>query len=336
MRRNPLSHLHATRANRFRTGLVSLFALLIFCPGAVVDGQAAKTSFSRDFQSFIQMVNDRYCVPKGWTVDRLTAASISPRYVLDFSVALGHALKGQYGYAANNSALMARYKNLQHEVLYDYLEFIQNRRGNNYPSAALMRNHVEQGMRGRNNTFTVQPGVQGGAVQSVFTGPDYGLQLPQGTPSSGNDQTIDLLGQKPPPGKKPPPEPKQNPQPAPPARKLSPDGVLGTWYARDIGRGSAPLSISKEGNFFVGKITGPGGTAYGWKRNEVCFRLQYAGEQGGAHYYSGKHNPQVGNPYDNFHEWRDITLTYWLIDGQEQFGSVSISGGERFKRAPYR
>lgn len=335
MRDHPTCHLLVAKVKRSRTGLILLFVALILCLGAAMDGQAAKTSFSSDFQNFIRMVNDRYCVPRGMTVDRLTAQSTPPSYVQDFSIALGHALKGQYGYAANNPALMSRYQNLQREVLYDYLAYVQQRRGNNYPSAARMRSFAEQGMRGRTNAFTRQPSVQAGGIQSVFTGTDGGIKLPQRDPYSGNGQSIDLLGNKAPVGPKTPPTQKQNPQTAP-ARKLSPDGILGTWYARDAGRGSAPLSVSKEGNFYVGKITGPGGTAYGWKRNEISFRLQYDGEQGGALYYSGKHNPQVGNPYDNFHEWRDITLTYWLIDGQEQFGSVSLSGGERFKRAPHR
>jgi hypothetical protein len=174
--------------------ILAVLAGLLF---AARDGQAVKTSFSVDFQNFIQMVNDRYCVPRSRTVDSLTSPATRPGDVDAFAIALGHALKVQYGYVSNNPALAQRYQNLQREVLYDYLQFIQYRRGSASPSAALMRRHAEEAMRGRQSFLTSQPGVQAGAVPSIFMGSQGGIQLPpqkQPPPAGGQ---IDLLNQRP-------------------------------------------------------------------------------------------------------------------------------------------
>jgi hypothetical protein len=168
---------------------------------AAGDGQAVKTAFSSDFQNFIRMVNDRYFVPRGRTLDSMTSTATRPGDVDAFALALGHALRIQYGYATSNPALMQRYQSLQREVLYDYLEYIQNRRGNAYPPASRMRTWAEYGMRGRSNYFTQQPGVQPGAAPSIFMGSQSGIELPpqkqpQKQPPQPGGQ-IDLLDQRP-------------------------------------------------------------------------------------------------------------------------------------------
>lgn len=177
-------------------GLVMILSVLICLLFTVGEARAVKTAFSDDFQNFIRMVDERYCVPRGWTVDRLTQPATGYQYILDFSIALGHALRVQYGYAANNPALMQRYQNLQREVLYDYLDYVQYRRGNASPTAAQMRTWADNGMRGRSSRFTTQPGVQAGSAPSVFTGVQAGLDMPQKKPSQPGGQ-VDLLNQKP-------------------------------------------------------------------------------------------------------------------------------------------
>jgi hypothetical protein len=174
-------------------GLAVLAGLLL----SIGDGQAVKTSFSTDFQNFIQMINDRYCVPRSRTVDSLTSPAARPGDVDAFAIALGHALKVQHGYAANNPALMQRYQSLQREVLYDYLQYIQYRRGNASPSALTMRLHAEEAMRGRQSFLTNQPAVQASAAPSIFMGSQGGIQLPpQNKPPQPGGQ-VDLLNQRP-------------------------------------------------------------------------------------------------------------------------------------------
>jgi len=177
-------------------GLVVIHFLLICLLCVVGEARAVKTAFSNDFQNFISLVNDRYCVPSGWTVDRLTQPATGYRYVMDFSIALGHALKVQRGYATNNPVLMQRYQNLQREVLYDYLDYVQWRRANAYPNAAQMRNLAQNGMAGRTSSFTTRPAAQAGAAPSVFTGVQSGLELPQKKQAQPGGQ-VDLLNQKP-------------------------------------------------------------------------------------------------------------------------------------------
>jgi hypothetical protein len=100
--------------------------------------------------------------------------------------------------------------------------------------------------------------------------------------------------------------------------------------------GKAPLKVWKEGDIHLGMITGPRGSGFGWKRDTVSFRLKFQKQEGNSPVYSGKHDRQVGNPYNNNYEWRDVTLRYFLIGDEEVFGTVMFTGGEQFKRKPGR
>jgi hypothetical protein len=193
------SHRPGKRAfGRLAAGVVSAgLAVLAGLLLTIGEAQAVKTSFSFDFQNFIRMVNDRYFVPRGRTLDSMTSTTTRPGDVDAFALALGHALRIQYGYATSNPALMQRYENLQREVLYDYLEYIQNRRGNAYPPASRMRAWAEYGMRGRSNYFTQQPGVQPGAAPSIFMGSQSGIDLPPKKQPPQSGEQIDLLNQRP-------------------------------------------------------------------------------------------------------------------------------------------
>jgi hypothetical protein len=180
--------------SHFAKIIVAVFPALILSLCLAVDASAAKSGFSPDFQNYIRLVNERYL---GGSLES-AIKSPEPRRLDNLAIVLGYSLRVQYTYSRNNPALQQRFENLKREVLFDYLQYIEQVRSGRYPRAAQMRARAQSVFQSGAGYFLDKPNVQAGAMPDIFSlRSAEGLPLaPERQQMKGGEQ-IDLLNQRP-------------------------------------------------------------------------------------------------------------------------------------------
>jgi len=316
-------------------------AVLILCILFFMSGQSHGQQYSPEFQALLNQIQQNYLAPKGENIPYLRS-----QFPAVMAALIGHALRQQAVHVQQNPSLNNRFKNLQQEA-WTYITDVarttsfRHEDGSRFTPEVLW-NVVNKVLQGQDDAWILQNfGVRTGTMPSVITS-GLGPQEPspilgappfvkESPPPSSHGNSIDLLGKQAPPVKG---QPKTTPTPPPPRaqRKLNPDGVQGIWLSYFREKVAAQLKIWREGDTYLGMIT-QGGTFNGWKRNEVCFRIKYTGQEGEHLVFKGKNNERVGNPYNNNYEWKGYTVGYWVTyEGKEQFGCYWSSIPDRFER----
>jgi hypothetical protein len=314
-------------------------AVLVFCILFLTIEEIHAQRYSPEFQALLNQIQQSYLAPKG---DNLS--SMRNQYPSVVAALIGHALRQQMVHVQQNPSLNNWFKNLQQEARTYITDVARTTsyRGRNEDGSPLTPESlwfvVNKVFQGQEDALIFQHfGVRTGTMPPVLAaGPEHRpLPPPVGAPLMKEEKNqIELLGKSAPSVKGPPKEP----PPPPPPRKitLNPDGIQGIWYSEGVG-GSAQLRVWKEGDTYLGMLTNrQGTTSENWRRNEVCLRLKYVGQDNDILVFKGKHNRQVGNIYDNKYEWQDKTSYYRLMSGGvEAFGHYPYSIVEsNFKRTP--
>ena len=100
------------------------------------------------------------------------------------------------------------------------------------------------------------------------------------------------------------------------SKALNPDGVAGTWFARQR---KLQLKIWKQGDMYLGSISGETSWTYNFKPKEVCLRIKYVGAGKDGPVYKGQYYGTSGAQAE--YRWQDITFYYFLRWGKEVFSS---------------
>jgi hypothetical protein len=103
------------------------------------------------------------------------------------------------------------------------------------------------------------------------------------------------------------------------------------------------LKVWKEGDTYLGMVNNQGTIGENWPRNQICFRLKYAGQGDDVRpdwrkslVFKGKHNTPGNSQLYHRYEWKDKT-SYYVVEssGVESFGPYRYAlFEERFTRNP--
>lgn len=317
-------------------------SILIFCILFLTFGQSHAQQYSPQFQSLLNQVQQTYLSPRGETLGNLWN-----NYPTVLAALIGHALRQQIIHVQQNPSLNNQFMNLQREAQAYITQVAQTtparlQDGGRFTPEGLWY-LVNKAFQGQDDGWILQNfGVRTGMLPSVLAASPGPQPLPPPTgrppfkeeePPSGD--SIDLLGKQAPPVKVPPTTP---PPPPRVQRKLNPEAAQGIWWGDDIGKGAPQLKIWREGDTYLGMLMNKQGSTFGgWKRNEVCFRVKYIQQEGEYLIFKGKHNEHIGNPYDNFYEWREYSAHYWVTpQGKERWGYYWSLLCDTFERSPRR
>jgi hypothetical protein len=335
-------------------------AVLIFCILFISLGPCHAQQYSPAFQALLNQIQQTYLAPKGENI-----AALRSQYPAVIATLVGHALRQQMVHVQQNPSLNNQLMNLQREAQGYIGEVVRTTsarldNGTRFTQQDLW-NITNRAYQGQDDDWIWQNfRVQTGTMPSVLAA-SPGVQPsppPVEYPSGKKEKNeINLLGRVAPPVKGPDscdnvalyfsPQCKEYRQQkeaqAEAARQkskaLNPDGIQGTWFTHN---GKTQLQIWKQGDEYLGIMSGESISLENIKRNEVGFRLKYAGGGSNGPIFKGQCLKDKALGFPSRWEWEDITFYYFhkLSDGTERLdtdesfykggmGSVGISFKKR-------
>jgi len=301
---------------------------LFFCVLFLISGQSHARQYSPGFQALLNQIQQTYLAPRG---DNLS--SMRNQYPSIVAALVGHALRQQMVYVRQNPSLNNQFKSLQQEARAYITDVAQTTsyRGRNEDGSPLTPASlwcvVNKFFQGQEDAWILQNfGVRTGTMPLVLaTRPGSEQQRrpvhdPYEKPRETNQ--IELFGIGAPSVKG---QPQATPPSQPPPSKitLNPDGITGTWFARQR---KLQLKIWKQGDMYLGSISGERDIMYNFVPNQVCLRLKYAGAGKDGPIYKGQYYAVTGAGA-NIHEWQNTTFYYYVRWGKQVFSNSGNSIG---------
>jgi hypothetical protein len=308
---------------------------LVFCVLFLSFEPCHAQTYSPEFQSLLNQIQQNYLAPKGENISVLRS-----QYPEVMAALVGHALRQQAIHAQQDPSLNNQFTNLQRDAqvfITDVARTTSARMqdGSPYPPDGLWY-IVDRVYQGQEEDWIWQNfRVKSGTMPSVMaarSGPQAPAP-PVGRPLMTKEEKdeIDLLGRVAPPVTGPPAE--QRPQPTPQRQiTLNPDGIQGgNWTGNG---GKTQLRIWKQGDLYLGSMSGETEMLYYYfKPNEVCLRLKYVGKGEKGLIFKGTfYRMQSGFSQKNPYAWSDITFFYYSALGKERFDTHPEGVGTNFRR----
>mgnify|MGYP001029599063 FL=1 len=299
--------------------------------------------YSPEFQALLNQIQQNYLAPRG---DNLS--SMRNQYPNVVAALIGHALRQQALHVQQNPSLNNRFASLQQQaqvyitdVARTTSSHVRNEDGSPVTPESLwfVVNKFYQGQEDAWiwQNFRVRTGTMP-SVLATRSGPQTPRPPVWDPPMKEEENNqIDLLGQRAPSVKGPDScdnvalyfsdqckgyrqqKEAQAEAARQKSRALNPDGIAGTWFARQR---KLQLKIWKQGDVYLGSISGETSWTYNFKPKEVCLRIKYVGAGKDGPVYKGQYYGTSGAAAD--YRWQDITFHYFLRSGKEVFSSSPI------------
>ena len=313
-------------------------------------GQSHAQGYSPEFQALLNQIQQNYLAPRG---DNLS--SMRNQYPNIVAALIGHALRQQALYVRQNPSLNNRFASLQQQARVYIADVART-------TSSRVRNEDGSPVTPENLWFVVNKFYQGqedgwiwqnfrvrtGTMPSVMVA-GSGVQPPRppvwdppmkqeeksqielfgiGAPSvkgTGNcDQAAYYFSEQCKGYRL------QKEAQAEAARQkskaLNPDGIIGNWNG-NLRR--TQLRIWKQGDLYLGSVSGERSWIYDFKPNEVSLRLKYSGAGKDGPTYKGQYYGTSGAAAE--YRWLDIDFYYFLSSGKEVFASAP-SGSPQLRR----
>lgn len=324
---------------------------LVFCILFLSFGPCHAQQYTPEFQAFLNQIQQNYLSPRG---DNLS--SMRTQYPNLVAALVGHALRQQALHVQQNPSLNNRFASLQQQAqvyITDVARTTSSRVRNEDGSPVTPESLwfvVNKFYQGQEDAWIWQNfRVRTGTMPSVLatrSGPQK-PGPPVGDPLIKTEEKtqIDLLGQGAPSVKGPDncenlalyfsPQcngyRQQKEAQAEAARQksraLNPDGIVGTWFTY---KRKSQLKIWKQGDMYLGSMSGEPDWRCNFVHNQVSLRLKHAGAGKLGPVYKGQYYAVTGAGA-NIQKWEDITFYYYLRAGRETFSdSDSMIGLKDF------
>lgn len=296
-------------------------SILVFYIILLTFGQCHAQQYSPEFQSLLNQIQQNYLAPKGENL-----SSMRNQYPSIVAALIGHALRQQMVHVQQNPSLKNQFNNLTQEARRYITDVARTTsyRGRNEDGSPLTPDSlwfvVDKFFQGQEDAWIWQNfRVRTGTMPSVLAASSRPHQpgRPVGALVEKEEKNqIELFGIGA-PSVKGRPQTTSPSQPPPRKITLNPDGIVGTWFANQR---KLQLKVWKQGDMFLGSVSGKRGYMYNFVANEVCLRLKYAGTgklgpvyKGQCYMYSGADS--------SLHRWEDVTFFYKVAYGKEAFSN---------------